>query len=69
MWQGHRKVLAPLAALTSKVTPWKLTSVKQKAFNWTKKKVSQEMLLAYMDFNLLLEIHMDASDTQLVAAQ
>eukprot|EP00957_Ditylum_brightwellii_P035307 2677727-Ditylum_brightwellii.AAC.1 len=32
MWQGSSEVLAPLAVLTSKTTPWKWTSVEQKAF-------------------------------------
>eukprot|EP00957_Ditylum_brightwellii_P087944 6697293-Ditylum_brightwellii.AAC.1 len=46
MWQGYSKVLAPLIVLTSKMTPWKWTSVEQKAFKWAKKIVFQEMLLA-----------------------
>eukprot|EP00957_Ditylum_brightwellii_P081596 6207424-Ditylum_brightwellii.AAC.1 len=49
----------------SKATPWKWTSIEQKASNWAKKIVSQEMLLAYPDSNLLFEIHMDTSDNQL----
>eukprot|EP00957_Ditylum_brightwellii_P058764 4455038-Ditylum_brightwellii.AAC.1 len=49
------------------MTPWKWTSVEQKAFDWAKKIVDQEMLLAYLDFNLLFEIHMNTSNTQLGA--
>eukprot|EP00957_Ditylum_brightwellii_P099325 7565748-Ditylum_brightwellii.AAC.1 len=41
------------------------TSVEQKAFDWTKKVVSQEMLLVYPDFNQPFEMHTDATDTQL----
>eukprot|EP00957_Ditylum_brightwellii_P137645 10492938-Ditylum_brightwellii.AAC.1 len=57
------KLLAPLAMLTSKATQWKWMSVKQKAFEWAKKIVSQEVLLAHPDFNILFEVHTDASDT------
>eukprot|EP00957_Ditylum_brightwellii_P092641 7054297-Ditylum_brightwellii.AAC.1 len=65
MWQDHSKVLAPLTVLMSKTTPWAWMSVKQKAYDQAKKIVNQETLLAYLDFNLPFEIHMDASDTQL----
>eukprot|EP00957_Ditylum_brightwellii_P169418 12894830-Ditylum_brightwellii.AAC.1 len=34
------------------------------AFEKAKKRISQEMLLAYQDFNTPFEIHTDASDTQ-----
>eukprot|EP00957_Ditylum_brightwellii_P086850 6610565-Ditylum_brightwellii.AAC.1 len=57
MWQGRIKVLAPLAALISKTTPWKWMSVEQKAFKHAKKIVSKEMLLAYPDFNVPFEVH------------
>eukprot|EP00957_Ditylum_brightwellii_P094921 7228756-Ditylum_brightwellii.AAC.1 len=40
MWQDLSKVLAQLAVLMSKGTPWKWTSVKQKAFDKAKKIVS-----------------------------
>eukprot|EP00957_Ditylum_brightwellii_P020818 1569864-Ditylum_brightwellii.AAC.1 len=41
--------------------------VEQKAFEWAKKIVCQEMLLAYPDFNIPFKVHMDTSDTQLGA--
>eukprot|EP00957_Ditylum_brightwellii_P154329 11744487-Ditylum_brightwellii.AAC.2 len=49
--------------LTSKATPWKWKSVEQKAFKWAKKIVSQEILLAYPNFNILFKAHTDTSDT------
>eukprot|EP00957_Ditylum_brightwellii_P042726 3235388-Ditylum_brightwellii.AAC.1 len=52
MWQCCSKVLAPLAALTSKTTPWKWMPVEQKAYRQAKKIVIQEMLLVYLDFNI-----------------
>eukprot|EP00957_Ditylum_brightwellii_P204767 15340756-Ditylum_brightwellii.AAC.1 len=61
------EVLAPLALLISKATPWKWMHVKQTAFKKADKIISQEALLAYLDFNVLFEIHTDASDTQLGA--
>eukprot|EP00957_Ditylum_brightwellii_P095698 7291563-Ditylum_brightwellii.AAC.1 len=51
----------------SKAIPWKWMPVKQKSFKQTKKIVSQEMLLAYPDFNISFKVHMDASNTQLGA--
>eukprot|EP00957_Ditylum_brightwellii_P167947 12784177-Ditylum_brightwellii.AAC.1 len=42
-------------------------SVKQKALEQAKKIVSQKMLLAYPDSNILFKAHADASDTQLGA--
>eukprot|EP00957_Ditylum_brightwellii_P011470 866848-Ditylum_brightwellii.AAC.1 len=65
MWQGGSKVLVLFAALASKTTPWKWMSVEQKAFDQAKKIVSQEMLLAYLDFHILFKGHTDASDTQI----
>eukprot|EP00957_Ditylum_brightwellii_P048969 3715684-Ditylum_brightwellii.AAC.1 len=65
MWHGHSEVLALLALLMPKATPWKWTQVKQTAFSKANKIISQEVLLAYPDFNIPFEIHMDASDTQL----
>eukprot|EP00957_Ditylum_brightwellii_P073049 5551272-Ditylum_brightwellii.AAC.1 len=65
MWHRCSKVLALLASLTSKVTPWKWMQVEQMAFEKAKKIISQETLLAYPDFNKPFEIHTYASDTQL----
>eukprot|EP00957_Ditylum_brightwellii_P167812 12774302-Ditylum_brightwellii.AAC.1 len=67
MWQDDSEVLVPLAVLISKATPWKWTPVEQKAFEWAKKIFIHEMLLAYPDFNIPFEVHMDTSDTQLGA--
>eukprot|EP00957_Ditylum_brightwellii_P210034 15364499-Ditylum_brightwellii.AAC.1 len=65
MEHGHSKILAPLASLIPKATPWKWTHIKQLAFNKANIIISQEALLAYPNFNFPFEIHMDASDTQL----
>eukprot|EP00957_Ditylum_brightwellii_P020897 1575802-Ditylum_brightwellii.AAC.1 len=37
MWQGHSKVLVPLAMLTTKVTQWKWMSVEQRPLNKLRK--------------------------------
>eukprot|EP00957_Ditylum_brightwellii_P165322 12587643-Ditylum_brightwellii.AAC.2 len=47
------------------MTPWKWTSVEQKAFKQAKKIVSKETLQAYSNFDIPFEVHTDASDTQL----
>eukprot|EP00957_Ditylum_brightwellii_P155858 11864672-Ditylum_brightwellii.AAC.1 len=67
IWLRCSKVLGPLVLLMSKATPWKWMQVKQKAFDRTKKVVSQETLLVYPDFNALFEMHMGNSNTQLGA--
>eukprot|EP00957_Ditylum_brightwellii_P089887 6845432-Ditylum_brightwellii.AAC.1 len=68
MWHGSSEVLALLALLMSNATPWKWMHVKQMAFDKAKQISSQEVLLAYPDFNIPFEIHTDASDIQLGAA-
>jgi RNase H-like domain found in reverse transcriptase/Integrase zinc binding domain/Reverse transcriptase (RNA-dependent DNA polymerase) len=59
--------LAPLTALTSSVVGWIWTDEHQRAFNKAKQIVSQEVMLAFPDFNLPFEIHTDASKLQLGA--
>ena len=51
--------------LTSANVKFKWTNVEQMAFNKIKQIVGRETLLSYPDFNLLFEIHTDASHTQL----
>lgn len=67
MWIRRSDVLAPLAALTSKTTPWKWTEQHNKAFETMKTIVSKETLLTYPNFELPFEIYTDASKTQLGA--
>jgi hypothetical protein len=67
MWRRRSHILAPLAALTSKTTPWKWTSEHSLAFQEMKRVISKEVLLAYPDFNEPFVIHTDASHTQLGA--
>lgn len=51
MWQGRSETLAPLTALTSVKRPFQWTSIEQRAFEAAKKIISQQVLLAYPDFN------------------
>ena len=67
MWIRRSEILAPLTKLCSKSTKFSWGEEQQKAFEQIKKVVSQEILLAYPDFNELFEIHTDASDYQLGA--
>ena len=67
MWHHRSHILAPLTKLTSKITPWKWTSVEQEAFEQIKKVVSRETLLSFPNFEETFDIHTDASDTQLGA--
>jgi RNase H-like domain found in reverse transcriptase len=61
-------VLATLAALTSKTTPWKWTDEHQHSFDLMKRIVSRETLLAYPDFSKPFDAYTDKSHSQLGAA-
>ena len=63
MWIRRSDVLAPLAALTSKTTPWKWTASHNDAFETMKRIVSKETLLTYPNFEIPFEIYTDASKT------
>ena len=67
MWIRRSHVLAPLAALTSKATPWKWGPTESQAFQMAKKVIARATMLAYPDFNKPFEIHTDASHYQLGA--
>ena len=59
-------LLHPLASLKSNKMNFKCTGVEQKSFGDIKRYVSQEKLLVYPDFNKHFDIHIDASNYQLV---
>ena len=65
MWIRRSEILSPLTKLCSTGTKFHWGPEQQKAFELIKKLVSQEVLLAYPDFNELFEIHTDASAYQL----
>ena len=67
MWIRRSEILAPLTKLCSKGVKYEWTEEQQKAFNLIKKLASQEVLLAYPDFNNLFEIHTDVNDYQIGA--
>jgi RNase H-like domain found in reverse transcriptase len=68
MWIRRSDVLASLAALTFKTTPWKWTDEHQRSFDLMKQIVSREMLLAYPDFSKPFNVYTDASHSQLGAS-
>ena len=65
MWAKRAHVLAPLAKLTLKTTPWKWGKEEADAFCNAKEIMSKETLLDYPDFNKPFVIHTDASHLQL----
>ena len=65
MWIRRSEILSPLTKLCSTGTKFVWGEEQQKAFETIKKIVSQEVLLAYPNFNELFEIHTDASAYQL----
>ena len=67
MWIRRSEILSPLTKLCSTGTKFSWSEEQQKAFEQIKKIVSQEVLLAYPNFNELFEIYTDASDYQLGA--
>ena len=67
MWLRRSHVLAPLASLTSKKTPWKWGEQQGKAFQMAKRIIAREVMLAYPDFTKPFDLHTDASHYQLGA--
>ena len=65
MWVRRSHVLAPLSRLMSKNVKWTWTEVEQQAFEDIKKIMSQEVFLAYPNFNKPFDIYTDASHLQL----
>ena len=66
MFRRRSDVLHPLTAATSKSIPkFTWTPLMDKSFNDIKRIISQNVLLAYPDFNKPFEIYTDASDFQL----
>ena len=61
MWQKRYKLLSPLTALTSKKLKYDWKDKHQECFNTIKRVIAREALLAYPNFNALLEIHNDSS--------
>ena len=67
MWKNCSELLAPLTALTSKNVKNDWKDEHQKCFVAIKRVIGREVLLGYPDFNVLFEIHTDASKFQLGA--
>ena len=73
MWKKRSHILAPLTALTkggvssrkAKNTVLNWTKECDEAFAQIKDAISEETLLAFLDFNKTFEIHTNASDYQL----
>ena len=65
IWPQRSHILAPLTVLTSAKVPWKWTEEHQNAFDEMKQVISRETLLAYLHFDEVFDIHMDASLYQL----
>ena len=65
MWVRRSHVLALLSRLLSKNVKWTWTQVEQQAFEDIKKIMSQEVFLAYPNFNKPFDIYTDASHLQL----
>ena len=66
-WQKSSELLSPLTALTSKNVKYDWKYEHQKCFDAIKRVIGREVLLAYLDFNALFEIHTDASKLQIGA--
>ena len=60
-------VLAPLTELTGKGAKWTWDTPQQKAFEETKRAMSDETMLACPDFDKPFHVYTDASDCQLGA--
>jgi RNase H-like domain found in reverse transcriptase len=67
-WIRGSDIPAPLAALTSKTTPWKWTYEHQRSFDQMKQIASWETLLAYPYFSKPFDVYTDSGHSQLGAA-
>ena len=67
IWPQRSHILVPLTALTSAKAKWKWTEEHQLAFDKIKRIMTRETLLAYPNFSVPFDIHMDASLYQLGA--
>ena len=65
MWQKWYELLAPLTALTPKNVKYDWKYEHQKCFDAIKRVIGCEVLLAYLDFIDMLEIHTNASKLQI----
>ena len=65
MWQKCSELLSPLTALKSKNVKYDWKYEQQKCFDAIKRVIGLKVLLAYLDFNALFEIHTDASKIQI----
>jgi hypothetical protein len=67
IWRKRSDLITPLAALSSRSVPYKLTEQCQKSFEDITKIVAQEVLLNYRNFNVPFDIFTDTSEKQLGA--
>ena len=65
MWHHRSHILAPLAELAGKNTPFKWKDKHQQAFQEMKRIVGREVLLSFPDYNQRFQLYVDASDKQL----
>ena len=59
MWANILHTLQPLTRLVSKEENFKWTDIEQKWFDEVKRKLAHNILLSYIYFNKLFELHMD----------
>ena len=65
MWQKRSEILALLTALTSINMKYNWKDEHQNCLDAIKRVIGHEVLLTYLDFNALFEIHNDASKLQI----
>ena len=64
-WIQRSHLLSPITKQTFKEAKWQWTETEQMAFDAIWEVIGQEVLLAYLDFNTVFNIHKDTSHTQL----
>jgi hypothetical protein len=67
MWQERSHMLAPLTGLVSPLVKYTWGEEQHIAFDEIKKKVIQETLLAFLDFEKEFHVYNDASNKKLCA--
>ena len=67
MWKKRSDILAPLNDLTSKNVKYAWKDEHQKCFDTIRRVIGHEVLMAYLEFNALIEIHTDEFKLQIGA--
>ena len=68
MWKNRADILKPLTEETGKGAKFRWTNEMQEVFNKIKVVITEDVMLAYLDYNQTFHVHTDASKFQMGGA-